>query len=428
MRRFLLLSLFLVLLADQMFGWGLGLAPGLSIKNAYLYVIFVVILLESVINKQEIRFSALGIHVPFLGLIMFAIISVLYVGIVVEPAGYRLVRGLITVKNQMLDHYLFFLVFCYGLNSSRDALWLGKAMLAVIAIANFVTLIDLYNIPNLGIIGDFNGRVEGPLGQPNEYGGMLAFFVPILIASVWNLRGLSRVFFIGSAFIGLGMLILSGSRGAYVGLLFGALLAVISLRGIVKSARIVQWTFAFAIILTLTIAIIYVQYPEVMQERFEKSTDSNLDTVSSNRTWIWSSAVGVMMQEPITFFTGYGWNTFSLFRIQTDPHNTYLYYLFSLGIFGMIGFFLLVRNIVRFVTDTARITEGPIRVELVGFVFGFLAVLVAIFFTVLYKPWPFVWAYVGVIVRLALNRRNEYMAVKYEEEMGVSRPVTKQFA
>ena len=286
MRRYVLLSLFLVLLADQMFGWGLGLAPGLSIKNAYLYAIFSIILIEGVMNKQEIRFDALSIHGPFITLIVLAIISVLYVGIVVELPGYRFLRGLVTVKNNLVDHYLFFLVFCYGLKSTRDVLWLGKAMLAIIALANFITLIDLYNIPNLGLIGDFNGRVEGPLGQPNEYGGLLAFFVPLLIGAVFNLYGVGRGVFVFSALVGLGMLILSGSRGAYVGLIFGALLSVITLRGIVRSGVIVKWALAFSIILSLTIMIIYVQYPEVMQERFEKSTDSNLDTVSSNRTWI----------------------------------------------------------------------------------------------------------------------------------------------
>ncbi|MEM7281579.1 MAG: O-antigen ligase family protein [Pseudomonadota bacterium] len=427
MRRTILLSLFLVLLADQMFGWGLGLAPGLSVKNAYLYAIFAIILLEGVINKQEIRFDAMAIHAPFLLLIVLAIISVLYVGIVVELTGYRLLRGLVTVKNNLVDHYLFFIVFCYGLRSTRDVLWLGKAMLVIIALANFITLVDLYNIPNLGLIGDFNGRVEGPLGQPNEYGGLLAFFVPLLIGAVFNLSGFGRLVFVGSALVGLGMLILSGSRGAYVGLVFGALLSVIALRGVVRSAIVVKWALAFSIILSLTILVIYIQYPEVMQERFEKSTDSNLDTVSSNRTWIWASALGVMMQDPISFLTGFGWNSFNLFRIQTDPHNTYLYYLFSLGIAGLVGFFFLVRNIVKFVADTARITHGPLRTEMTSFVFGFMAVLVAIFFTVLYKPWPFVWAYVGLAVRLCLNERIEHMAsqqrARFESEGLIRQPV-----
>ena len=124
-----------------------------------------------------------------------------------------------------------------------------------------------------------------------------------------------------------------------------------------------------------------------------------------------------MMQNPVSFFTGYGWNSFNLFRIQTDPHNTYLYYFFSLGIFGLIGFIVLVRNIVKFVAETARITQGPLRIEMTSFVFGFMSVLVAIFFTVLYKPWPFLWAYVGLAVRLCLNERQAYIARRYEAEL-----------
>ena len=56
MRQFLLVSLFGLLLVDMMFGLHLSLAPGLSLKNAMLYVLFMALVLEFLLgNRDSIR-------------------------------------------------------------------------------------------------------------------------------------------------------------------------------------------------------------------------------------------------------------------------------------------------------------------------------------------------------------------------------------
>jgi len=38
-----------------------------------------------------------------------------------------------------------------------------------------------------------------------------------------------------------------------------------------------------------------------------------------------------------------------------------------------------------------------------GFVVGTTAVAVALFFVNLYSPWLYVWAYIGIVMRIAVN-------------------------
>ena len=69
-RRFLLLSLLGVLLIDLVPGMGLGIAPGLSAKNLYLYAVVIFIAAKAVTRPAGFRFTDLDIHGPFLLLII----------------------------------------------------------------------------------------------------------------------------------------------------------------------------------------------------------------------------------------------------------------------------------------------------------------------------------------------------------------------
>lgn len=61
-------------------------------------------------------------------------------------------------------------------------------------------------------------------------------------------------------------------------------------------------------------------------------------------------------------------------------HNTYLKYLTELGI----------------ICNGLKHAHGESLVILRAFMAGFIGVLIATFFVNLYKPWWFVWAFVGL--------------------------------
>ena len=85
-----------------------------------------------------------------------------------------------------LDLFLFFLLFLYGPRTPAQALALAKWLVGVIAVANLVTFLDVFNIPDLGIMVDRpDSRVAGPIGGVNQYGAVLALlFGPIVFQAV----------------------------------------------------------------------------------------------------------------------------------------------------------------------------------------------------------------------------------------------------
>ena len=74
-RRFLLYSMFIVLMIDNMPGMGIGFAMGLSAKNLYLYTLIVLIGMRAVTKPSGVRFVDLDVHVPYLLLLMYATLT-----------------------------------------------------------------------------------------------------------------------------------------------------------------------------------------------------------------------------------------------------------------------------------------------------------------------------------------------------------------
>jgi hypothetical protein len=57
---------------------------------------------------------------------------------------------------------------------------------------------------------------------------------------------------------------------------------------------------------------------------------------------IWSTALKVMMQQPWSFLTGFGFDVYSTMGFEYAPHNAYLGMLFNLGLPGLVAFLLII--------------------------------------------------------------------------------------
>ena len=83
-----------------------------------------------------------------------------------------------------------------------------------------------------------------------------------------------------------------------------------------------------------------------------------------------------------------------LFRYA--PHNHYLWLWFNLGIVGVVSSVTIFTQVVTNARKGAHVVEATLRPHLMACVFGFLGLLIALFFTELYTPWLYIWAYVGL--------------------------------
>ena len=131
MRQFLLVSMFAILLSDIMLGLGLTLAPGLSLKNAMLYVLFMALVLEFTMGNRDPLPEVWPLHIAWIVLISFATFTWLSITLLGLHRGYNVVQGFIALKSQLVDLFLFLLVYMYGPKDTTKTLSLLRWLIAV---------------------------------------------------------------------------------------------------------------------------------------------------------------------------------------------------------------------------------------------------------------------------------------------------------
>jgi O-antigen ligase len=124
-------------------------------------------------------------------------------------------------------------------------------------------------------------------------------------------------------------------------------------------------------------------------------------TRSGDRTSIWLQGINRMMDHPLTLLTGFGWDSYSVMGFFFATHNYYLLLWFELGVIGVLSYLAIIRGTILTARSAAEVAPAELRGYLVAFIFGICFVSVAIFFSLLFKPWLYIWAYIGVTMRLA---------------------------
>ncbi len=298
-----------------------------------------------------------------------------------------------------------FLLFFYGVTSADEALSLIHVFLWMMVFGNLLALVDGFNIIDLGIIQQReDGRIGGPMGESNQYGAFLALILPATVAMLQH-PGTKKLLAYFACFITMLTLLVTGSRGAFVGIVVGGVFAAFFLRSII-SFRQVALTTVISIFAVTVIFVIFLStdlFGDLVQRYIDKSS-GNVRTMSSGRTEIWADTIQRMLEQPISFVTGFGWDAYDYMRVaEANTHNTYLNIIFNLGLPALLIYFVLVYNLFGTCRRALRTTDGIIRAHLIAFVFGFAALSASIFFVELYQPWIYIWAYVGLIMRLAIS-------------------------
>lgn len=394
--RALLFLMFISLLIDSIPGMGLGIAPGLSAKNLYLYTLCIYIGSRAVMNPYGLRFTDLNVHIPFLFIILYALFT-LAMSSVFDPT-YDTLKAVRTLKNKQIDLYLLLFIFAYLVSHRGDFLWLVRAVIVTLFIASFITLIDFLNIPDLGLVGTHRGRIEGPIGSANQYGTLLAFMLPISIAMTPNGKFITRLLWRLGILTCAVLLIGTGSRGAYVAVLAGSVAAIFYLRDYLD-LKVVAKVGATSIATAVVLVIAYFIFnPEFFLNLFAKTATGDLETASSGRWAIWSAAFGVMQEAPYSFLFGYGWNTFDSSGIWKSAHSEYVNRYFETGVMGVIAFVYLLWAIIGNARRHLRAADGITRSLIISFVFSMFILSINVAFVMPYTAWSIIWVITGLMM------------------------------
>lgn len=418
-RQYFLTLLFAVLLMSDMFGWKLGFAQGLSVKNAFLYAFVLLAFIDMPFRRARLPAQVQLLHLGFLLLVIAALLSWSFTDARFEVPMYSREERLASIKGLLVDLFLFFAVYFYGVQTRKQAISVAKALLLLVFIANVVTVLDVYNIPDLGVIQQMDdtsalneGRLKGPIGEPNQYAAFLLIFLPSYFALAFDSdrRKSLRVTYACAAVVTLVTFFLTGSRGGGLGLVVGVAWGAWLLRRTISFTRVFKAMIFLTPVFAASLGLVAVRYSSLLLGRVEATTNQiDFATASAGRLPIWEAGIGVMLDHPMSFLIGIGWQTFATY-VGSVPHNTYLGYLFALGVLGLALFVMILGCIAQLIRRAALLAIGEPRSLLIGYLLGYTALLVCVFFVDLFATWHFIWAFTGVIARLAVielsNRTN----------------------
>jgi O-antigen ligase len=404
--RWLIALLILVLLASDLFGLNLSLAPGVSVKNAFVYVVAVGLLFR-IVMEGESRLELGVVHACFVILIGYAILTWLLAALVIEYPGYRFLDSAVTLKARLVDPAVFFFAAFHGTRDMKDVRVITMTLAAVLIIGNAFAVTDVIGWTDLGIrIGESGaeaGRIFGAFGHANDTAALIVALLPAIVALALSSGTFGRLLWLAGALVTAAVLLMTVSRGAYVGVVVGSLIAAWLCRQVIPARRAAGWAVIVLFVTVLLVAAVSVQVGDLLSERVLGQTAvRDVGEASSGRTDIWWTAIERMFAAPITLFTGYGWGVYEAMPFRFVPHNHYLGLWFDLGLVGLGAYLVILVSCVRIARKALEKTTGDLRRLITAFIFGICMLSVAVFFTDLTNPWLYVWAYVGVSTRAAL--------------------------
>jgi O-antigen ligase len=402
--RLLLIGLILFLTASIVFGFDPGPAPGIKIKNAFLYLLVLGLMLRLTLDRSY-RLQMPSVPVLFSIMIAYGAFSYIAILLVLQYPRYDWLSAGLTLKNSLFDQMLFFLVFFYGLRSNEDALTLLKVLLAAWAVSHIMAVLDATGLAHVGDIEQrSDGRVQGAVGESNQYGAFVALSLPAIVAMVTNTRGIWRLFWAAASILTAATLLMTVSRGAFVATIFATVGGLWLFRRYMPARKLAIWAACGLIAAVFVGALVTaVGFDDLIIHRLTQGSGSDLTATSSGRTEIWGTVLGVMFRTPLTLLTGFGWDAYSTFPFRWNTHNHYLLQFFNLGLVGLVCTVLLFVVVVRTANKAATYARPDVRVVLISFGIATLAVATAVFFVNLFVPWIYYWSYAGIVMRLAMN-------------------------
>jgi putative inorganic carbon (HCO3(-)) transporter len=398
--KYLLMLLIIALVGSGLTGIDISLAPGVSLKNLFLYLAAALLAARALLLR-DLRFELPGITTGFLVIFLYAVVTWITAGAILDYEGYRFVDSGMQLKNRLLDYLFLFWVAFYGLtrDDAREAL---AFLLAVFGFAHVLGIAYYFGYVNLeGLYNPYDARLRGFIGEANQYGTLNACFLPVMIAQVFATRSTAaKMFWAGLALTSFVALLLTGSRGALVGLLIGGALLIAVYPRILPMRRLVVGGVAAVIAGAAFVAVLSVLTGNFLYERFIGDS-LVVGEMSSGRVEIWLTLLHKMADAPLTFITGYGWNAYFSMPFRWWPHNTFLLYWFDLGLVGLVAFCWILWASFSRLRSGALAATGDRRPLLIGASIGIASLAASACFVELPAVWPYVWMLVGLGLRLA---------------------------
>ena len=176
-------------------------------------------------------------------------------------------------------------------------------------------------------------------------------------------------------------MVMTGSRGAFVGLALAAIVfGSYICRSIVSWRRAATLAAILVAVAVPVIVLVSVEFGDILTERVTEMI-LNPGTSSDERMYIWRPILDKMMGNPVTLITGFGWDSYDVMGFFYATHNHYLLLWFELGILGLACYLMVIRQLVITARRAAETASDETARYLIAFIYGIFAMSGALFFT-----------------------------------------------
>ena len=175
-----------------------------------------------------------------------------------------------------------------------------------------MAVLDATGLFHLGDIEQrSDGRVQGAVGESNQYGAFVALSLPAIVALVTITRGVWRVFWMAASVITAAALVMTVSRGAFVATMFATVFGVWLFRRYLPARSSWRWAAWGSLGAVLAgVLVMSLGFGDLIYQRIVIRAAVDITSTSSGRTEIWTTVLEVMFDKPLTLLTGFGWEAY----------------------------------------------------------------------------------------------------------------------
>lgn len=215
-----------------------------------------------------------------------------------------------------------------------------KGLFAVLASASLLLGIKAWSVPYSQFA---RGRLEGIGGadfaEANFFAAFMAAMLPLIGIMFLRSKVVGKLYYAVCGAFTANAMILCRSRGAFLGLIAGAVAALFFIPRNYRKHLIV-------LLLAGIVGIVYLSDDSFIQRIMSISTDqSEMDESSASRIRLWKAGVQMVTSHPLGIGPGNWYQTIGRYIPEyegKDSHSTYVKCLAELGLIGMAVFMLLI--------------------------------------------------------------------------------------
>ena len=420
--QFLISSVCFVFIIEANMGLSLSTVKGISLLNFVLFFPLGYVVIRN-IREGKSLFAKSPLNGLLLVLVLYSFVSMMLTyaygkyPLGAAPASNVALPNLsgsfseiLAEFKRFINPFLFFLV-AYNLpRARRQAKTLGHFLIAFFLLAVLLNILAYYGLfefisyrPPRGLTSEATiagayqpgFRLRGILKEPNIFAIFLVLFMPLLMASViYHKKLLPKLLFLFSLFFSLVVLVLTGSRGGYVGLLASILVFLILSRknNLIRSGHVFILLLCVLVLLLLVSLLYREAFMINVVQRLSFIRTGQLDPASQGRLDLWRAGIRDFLSRPIW---GKGWMNSQM------VHNNFLFYLATLGLFGFgIYLVLYVKIVLILIRRPDDRNFGFENFFVMSFLSGFAGFLAAKFFVEAGVSEYFLFLYLGIVLNI----------------------------